>query len=100
MQPGAEPGPRLEFLQLGIGADERVLHHVLGVGFVAGDAVGHAEDGTAVPLDERAKCLPISGPRLGEDECLSVHVQKVRRGELRIVRSMGLWVHGSMGRTP
>ena len=58
----------LESPQLRVRPEERLLDHVLGVLLVAGDAVRHAEDGTAVPLDERPKRLAIAGPGLGQDE--------------------------------
>jgi hypothetical protein len=73
VDPGAERGPCLESPQLGVCPQEGLLDHVLGVRLAARDAIRHAEDGTAVPLDERAESLAISGFRLGKDESVAVH---------------------------
>ena len=76
VQPRPQARAGLEARQLRVGLQEGLLHHVLGVLLVAGQAVGDAEDSSTVPLDERAECVAVPGPRLGQDKLLgAIHLR-------------------------
>src|SRR5260370_29464653 len=63
MQPGAKARPRFITAQLTIGAQKRLLHHVLGILLVAGHPKSQTEDISAVALHEHAKCVAIARQR-------------------------------------
>src|SRR5579871_6812059 len=67
VDPGSELGARLEAFKLLIAAEEGFLNDLFGVGLVAGDAEGYAEDSRAVAYDELAVGLFVSGENRPDD---------------------------------
>jgi len=57
MQPDPKARSQLELVQAAIGPQERLLHHVFCILFVAGHAVSQSEEGMTVALDKHAKGL-------------------------------------------
>ena len=52
VEPGGKAGARFVFVQLAIGSQEGLLHHILGVLFISSHTKSQTEDGTAVLLDQ------------------------------------------------
>ena len=62
VEPGPEAGAVIEAGERAVGAQERLLHRVLGARLVANDAEGHAEELLAVALHQRPERLGVPGP--------------------------------------
>src|SRR5687768_5137700 len=60
MQPGGEGGACVERVRGPIGAQKRLLHDVVRVGGVPGDAVRGPVDPARVPLDQHAKRVVVA----------------------------------------
>ena len=60
VQPGREGRPRVEAGRGAVGPQKRLLHDVVGIGGVAGDAVCRPVEGAGMPLDQNAEGLVIA----------------------------------------
>jgi hypothetical protein len=61
-QPGAERPASVEARDASEGAEEYLLHHVLGIVLVAHHAEAEAENDPLVPLDQQTRRLRVAGP--------------------------------------
>ena len=69
VDPGTEIGPGFKPLELAIAAQKRVLHDLFGVGLVARDPIGHAENRAAVLCDQGPVGILVPGEN-GTDRCV------------------------------
>ncbi len=59
-QPGGKPGLAAKLIAMGKGAQESLLGHVFGVGFIAGNRQGGAVDGMFMPPRQFLKRIPVA----------------------------------------
>ena len=78
MQPRAEVCPLFEAIDLTVGAEKCLLHHVIGIMFIRSHSIGHPEDGSTVTLDEEAERVRIA-----------VHSDQLRRCQREHARLQG-----------
>jgi hypothetical protein len=65
-EPRDHAGVLAQAVDLGDGADHRLLHHVLGGGPVAHGGVGHARQALAVAAQQLARGLAVAGARAAQ----------------------------------
>jgi hypothetical protein len=76
VDPGAEIGPGFEGFELQIPTQERFLHHVVRIGFIAGYAEGDPEEALAVAPNKRPISVFVSREnRLDRRVVVLVHAQ-------------------------
>lgn len=63
MDPRAEIRTLLEFVELTVGAQERLLHHVIGIVLVSSHSVRHSKNGLAMTFDQHPEGVGIATPR-------------------------------------
>jgi hypothetical protein len=64
-EPGGEPGPSRELIEVAEGADVRVLHDVLGFGVVGEDGAGDAIEPLVVAAHEHLEQAGLAIPHAG-----------------------------------
>ena len=63
MQPRSEVRALFEPMNLPIRAEERLLHHIVGIVFVCGHPIRQSKDGLAVTLDQQPERVRVAGSR-------------------------------------